>query len=98
MKQATPEQIEQVRHIRKVMVTVWLTAMGCFFAFMMIRYLFDLHLSPFWARLVSYGVIGGGIGLVIFSIVYDRCPVCKSPFTRQTGHKYCEKCGTKYDA
>ena len=98
MKQATPKQIEQVRHIRKVMVTVWLTALGSFFASMMIPYLFDLHLSPFWGRLLSCGVIGGGLGLAIFSIVYWRCPTCRSPFTKQSGDKYCEKCDTKYDA
>ena len=98
MQQGTPEESRQVRHRTKVLKIVWLTFMGIAFGTLMIRHLFDLHFSPTATKLFGYGyVICGGLALAVFSSLYWRCPVCRGEFTRQSGDKYCEKCGTKYD-
>jgi|SRR6185369_7761707 len=98
MKQGTPEQIELIRHRRKLLPIVWVTYMGIVFATLMIRYLLDLQATPITIKIFAYGFIGGAVALFIFSAYYWRCPVCKEMFSKQSGGKYCERCKTRFDA
>jgi hypothetical protein len=98
MRQATPDQIQQVRHRRKFLTIVWPIFIGGFFVSMMVPYLLDLKFSRTLGILRGCVFVGSGLALVVLSLFYWRCPACRSPFTRQSHGKYCEKCDTNYDA
>ena len=95
MRQATPEQIRQVQHRRKIAPTICkVYGVMLFGSFVML----SQHGVPFVLRVAGIGIVYGTVPFALFIIFwYWRCPVCKSGFSRQSGGKCCEKCGTRFE-
>src|SRR3954468_5079864 len=67
MKQGTPEQIQLLRHRRKVLPIVWGSYILIGFAALMTKYLLDLQVSPTLVKIFARGyVVGGAVTVLIF--------------------------------
>ena len=96
MNQATAEEIQEVRHRRKVWITI---SIACLCVFLTASPITLLICSQRTA--IAILVIGGLFGVVammVFSVMYWRCPRCKEYFPKGSDGHYYENCNTKFDA
>jgi len=94
----TSEQIEPVQHRYWMLRVAWIVFIASVFAGFLILHMLGLHLSRTAVRVFGIGYfLCGALALMVFSIAYWHCPVCKNEFSRQSGGKYCEHCNTKFN-
>jgi Flp pilus assembly protein TadB len=96
MNQGTPEEIQEVRHRRKVWITI---SIVCLCAFLLVSRITLLIFSQGTAlAIIIIGGLFGVVTMIVFSLMYWRCPRCKEYFPKGSDGRYCENCNTKFDA
>ena len=94
-KKGMPEQCALVRHRRTILIRAALIAVPCFLVGnIALDYIRIPESLRGWLPVGAFFFV---IGLMVFALIYWRCPACHQYFPRGTEGRFCSNCRTKME-